>query len=384
MGVERLYYSDSYLRHFSARVIACDGLRLYLDRTAFYPASGGQPWDTGLIGGVPVTGVTDEDDQIAHLTAGPVEGDEVECAIDWDRRFDHMQQHSGQHLLSAVFVELYGIETVSFHLGEQTSTIDLAVSGLSQNQVVSAERWANRTVFENRPISVSMENSPTDLRKPTEREGALRVVTIRDLDRSACGGTHVLNTGEIGLITIRKLDRIRDNVRVEFLCGMRAVQRARADYEALSRVAQVFSAPLDNVPELAAAQRGALDTAERVRRKLDEEVSRYRGKELYQSTEPDRSSIRKVVKRAARMEDLRPLAQNFTSHPHSVFVGIVDDPPSLLLAASSDSGVDAGKALKECLAAAGGRGGGTARIAQGTVKDRLALEAVVRCLDAPG
>jgi alanyl-tRNA synthetase len=212
----------------------------------------------------------------------------------------------------------------------------------------------------------------------------LRVVTIQDLDRSACGGTHVRSTAEIGLITIRKLDRIRNNVRVEFLCGMRAVQRARADFEALSRVAQVFSAPLDNVPELAAAQRDALDAAERARRKLDEEVSRYRGRELYDSTEPDRTGIRRVVRRAARMEDLRPLAQNFTSHPQSVFVGIVDDPPSLLLAASPDSGVDAGKALKECVAAAGGRGGGTVRIAQGTVKDLLVLETAVRSLAATG
>jgi alanyl-tRNA synthetase len=381
MGVDRLYYSDSYLREFPARVVARDGVRLYLDRTAFYPTSGGQPSDTGFIGGVAVVDVIDEDGQIAHLMEAPVEDGEVHCAIDWPRRFDHMQQHSGQHLLSAIFVEMYGYQTVSFHLGKESSTIDLDVPAVSAEQIAAAEQWANQTVFENRAIAAAFEENPADLRKSSARHGALRIVSIRDLDRSACGGTHVRATGEIGPILIRRQEKIRNTLRIEFLCGMRAVRRARADYDALSRVAPVFSSTLDDAPGLVAAQREALDGAEKTRRKLEEEAARYRAKELYEATPPDAGGLRRMVRRGGhRMEDLRLLAQNFTSHPRAIFVGAVDEPPSVLLAASADSGLDAGKTLKDLLAASGGRGGGSARMAQGSVPDRAALDRIIQTI----
>lgn len=381
MGVDRLYYTDSYLREFPARIVARDGSRLYLNRTAFYPASGGQPADTGSIGGVAVTDVVDEGDQICHVAAAPVEHDEVQCAIDWPRRFDHMQQHSGQHLLSAIFLEMYGYQTVSFHLGSEASTIDLDVASLAPEQVTAVEQWANQTVFENRPLTVSIEDSAAGLRKASEREGALRIVTIRDLDRSACGGTHVRATGEIGPILLRKLEKIRGTTRVEFLCGVRAICRARADYDGLNRVAQVFSATLDDAPGMVASQREALDAAEKARRKLEEEAGKYRGKELYEATTPDANGVRRVVRRAGgRMDDLRLLAQHFTAHPRSVFVGIVDEPPSVLLASSADSDMDAGKTIKELLSSVGGRGGGSPRMAQGSVPDRTALETLARSL----
>ena len=381
MGVERLYYSDSYLREFAARVVARDGLRLYLDRTAFYPTSGGQPCDTGFIGGVVVSDVIDEGGQIAHVVAAPVEADDVQCAIDWPRRFDHMQQHSGQHVLSAICVEMYGYQTVSFHLGKESSTIDLDIPAIPAEQVAAVEQWANQTVFEDRTISTGFEEEPADLRKASAREGSLRIVTIRDLDRSACGGTHVRATGEIGAILIRKLEKIRNTVRVEFLCGMRAVRRARADYDGLSRVAQVFSSTLDDAPGLVAAQREALDAAEKARRKLDEELARYRARELYDATAPGANGVRRVLRRAGgRMEDLRLLAQNFTVHPQAVFIGVVEEPPSVLMASSADSGVDAGARLKEFLTACGGRGGGSTRMAQGSVPDRAALERLLQAL----
>jgi alanyl-tRNA synthetase len=381
MGVDRLYYTDSYLREFPARIVARDGPRVYLDRTAFYPTSGGQPFDTGFIGGVAVTDVIDEDGQIAHVTEAAVEADDVQCAIDWPRRFDHMQQHSGQHLLSAVFIEMYGFQTVSFHLGRDGSTIDLDVPAISPEQVAAVEQWANQTVFENRTIASSFEQEPTDLRKASNREGSLRIVTIRDLDRSACGGTHVRATGEIGPILIRKLEKIRNTVRIEFLCGMRAVRRARADYDGLNRIAQVFSSPLDDAPGLVAAQREALDAAEKASRRLDEEIAKYRAKELYDATAPDAHGMRRLTRRAGgRMEDLRLLAQNFTVHPQAIFVGVIEEPPSVLLASSADAGVDAARKLKELLAAAGGRGGGSARMAQGSVPDRAALERVLQAL----
>ena len=380
MHSERLYYRDSYLREFEARVVAtsADGLTLYLDRTAFYPASGGQPFDTGSIGGVSVVEVADEDGAVAHRVSAPVTVDTVPCRIDWARRFDHMQQHSGQHLLSAVCVELLGAQTVSFHLGDDYATIDLEAGAIDAAALRQAEMRANEIVCENRPLAVSFEDASAagGLRKPSERSGVLRVVSIDGLDRSACGGTHVRTTGEIGPVLIRKLDRIRNTVRLEFLCGLRAVRRARADYDALSRAAQLFSSPLDAVPDLAAAQLEAARDSERTRRRLEADLARYRGRDLYDRAEPDGSGMRRMVQRlpSGSLEDLRNIAQSFTAQPKAIFAAVLESPPSVLLAVSEDAGIDAGKLIKSAVSAAGGRGGGTPRIAQGSVPaaDRLA------------
>src|SRR6266436_1944718 len=273
---ERLYYTDSYLTEFRARVVerSPDGRRIYLDRTAFYPTSGGQAFDTGSIAGAPVVDVVDEGERIAHVVDAAVDLDEVECRLDWQRRFDHMQQHSGQHLLSAVMAELFQIATLSVHFGAASSTLDLDAASLSPDQVRAAELRANQAVFENRPVSVLFGDSTEDLglRKASDRAGVLRVISIEGLDRSACGGTHVRATGEIGPVLIRKLDRVRNSVRVEFLCGQRALRRARADFEALGKIAQAFSAPLDDTPGLVASQMEALKAAEKDRRRLDEEL----------------------------------------------------------------------------------------------------------------
>ena len=383
---ERLYYTDSYLREFRARVLdrSGDGATLYLDRTAFYPTSGGQPNDIGSIDGTAVLDVVDEGERVAHRTASPVDTAEVECCIDWARRLDHMQQHSGQHLLSAVFIEQFGIETVSFHLGQEISTIDLEVPAVDMEKVTAAERRANEAVWENRPIAITYENAgaAADLRKPSDRGGTLRIVSIQGLDRIACGGTHVRLTGEIGPILIRRLEKIRNNVRVEFLCGMRAVRKARADYSALSRIAQLFSTSLDETPQVAAAQVEGARDADRLKRKLDAELARYQGRELYEATAPDATGIRRAVRRLLKgtLDDLRALAQSFTAQPKAVFAGVIEQPPAVLLATSADSGLDAGKTLQPLLAQAGGRGGGNARLAQGSVPCREALEVVVRAL----
>ncbi|MGA2738832.1 MAG: DHHA1 domain-containing protein [Bryobacteraceae bacterium] len=383
---ERLYYTDSYLRTFHARVTerSPDGRRIYLDRTAFYPTSGGQPYDMGAIGGMPLLEVEDEGERIAHVLAAPPaqgEGEDVECQIDWGRRFDHMQQHSGQHLLSAIFVERFGIATVSFHLGQENSTIDLAVEALEPARLLEAERRANEAVLENRPVHVSFEDAAetSGLRKPSERTGTLRIVSIDGLDRSACGGTHVSRTGEIGPILLRKLDRIRNTMRVEFVCGGRAVGRARADFEALSRVAQMVSGPLDEAPVLVAAQFEAARNADKLRRKLEADLAQYRGRELYAATVPDEAGVRRVLQRlpSGKLEDLRAIAQSFTAQAKAVFIAEVDDPPAVLLAVSADSAMDAGKLLKAALTEAGGRGGGNPRMAQGSLPSREAIEHVL-------
>jgi len=383
---ERIYYNDSYLRRFTAHVLACapGGATVYLDRTAFYPASGGQPFDLGSIAGVAVLEVVDEGDSVAHSLAAPLDPGPVECAIDWDRRFDHMQQHTGQHLLSAVFHDLLGLDTVSFHLGAESSTIDLEGGALDAAAAARAERRANQLISENRPVAVVYEDAAqaAGLRKPSDREGTLRIVSIDGLDRSACGGTHVRSTGEIGVILIRKLEKIRQSVRVEFLCGARAVARARADYEALNKIAQLVSASCDDAPVTVAAQLEAARAAEKSRRKLELDLAAYQGRELYQGTTPGPDGVRRVTRRAARgsLEELRALAQSFTAQPKAVFLAALNEPPSVLLASSADSGIDAGKTLKSALAEAGGRGGGSAGMAQGSVPDRPSLERVLEKL----
>ena len=384
----RLYYTDSYLTSFEARVVerSADGRRVYLDRTAFYPTSGGQPFDVGTIAGIQISDVVDETERIAHVLAGPLAVGEssVACVVDWPRRFDHMQQHTGQHLLSAVLAEMFALQTVSVHFGAQSSSLDLDTDVLAAADVVAAEWRANQVVVENRPVTVSFEEAAVadGLRKASSREGPLRIVAIDGLDRSACGGTHVRATGEIGPILVRKIDRVKKQVRLEFVCGLRAVRRARSDFELLARVAQSLSASLDQAPSLVEAQAERLRAAETERRQLDTELHAYRARLLYDAAEPDASGVRRVIDRrdSGSLEELRGLAQAYCSLPKTVFVGAADSPPAVLLAASDDSGVDAGRALKAALAIVGGRGGGSPRMAQGSVPRVEAMADVVKAL----
>jgi alanyl-tRNA synthetase len=384
---ERLYYADAYLTQFDARPleIAAGGRLVYLDRTAFYPASGGQPFDTGTLNGIAVLEVSDEEDRIAHRLAAPLTSSNVQGVVDWPRRFDHMQQHTGQHLLSAVLAELFGLRTVSFHLGAEASTIDIEAPGLSDDQLRAAERRANEVVWANRPVSAALElaGEVEGLRKPTGRQGEIRVVTIAALDRSACGGTHVRASGEIGAVLLRKLEKIRGNVRIEFLCGRRAIARARADFDALARVARVFSSQLDDTPALVATQAGELRESERLRRKLSLERASQEGRELWAAAPPAQNGLRQCCRKLAAGavdDEMRALAQGFTSQGSALFAAAFQAPPGLLLAVSSDSGVHAGNRLKEVLGATGGRGGGNAALAQGSLPSAAALSGALALL----
>jgi len=231
MSTTRLYYTDSYLTSFEAHVIDVteEGRRVYLYRTAFYPTSGGQAHDLGNLNGIRIADVIDEGERIAHVLESPLDASDVTGEIEWERRFDHMQQHTGQHLLSAVLEDAYGFHTVSVHFGRDYSSLDLDVDAVSPEQVVAAEARTNLIIAENRPVTTSFEDAAAaaGLRKESERSGTLRIVTIADLDRSACGGTHVRATGEIGGLLIRKVERVRKSARLEFVCGLRAVRRAR-------------------------------------------------------------------------------------------------------------------------------------------------------------
>ena len=383
---ERLYYTDSYRTDFDARIVdrADGGQRIYLDRTAFYPTSGGQPHDTGRLGEADVLDVVDEGDRVAHLLSRPVSAERIAGRLDWTRRFDHMQQHTGQHLLSAVLAELSRFTTVSVHFGPETSTLDLDVSQVAPDQVIGAEARANSIVTENRSVTVGFEEAAgaTGLRKASERQGSLRIVTIDQLDRSACGGTHVRATGEIGAILIRKVERVRKSARLEFVCGRRAVQAARTDRDLLMRMATAFSAAPADLPALVESQRADLKEAAAVRRELETQLDVLHARELYGAAVPGADGVRRVVLRdGPAMERLRGLGQAVAAHPRALFVGAATSPPGLLIAASEDSGRDAAALLRTVLDRVGGRGGGTARLAQGTVpQDALpaALDALVR------
>ena len=234
---ERLYYTDCYLQEFEAQVVRIEpdskGTRVYLDRTAFYPESGGQPSDHGTLSEIELIEAVDEGDEIAHVVKRQLRGGKITGRIDWARRFDHMQQHTGQHILSAAFEKTGAYKTVSFHLGAEVSTIDLDSDRLGRRQVEEAEDLANQVVFENRPVRVFFqaadEANQLGLRKPTFREGDVRLVEVQGFDLSACGGTHVSQTGALGLTLIRKFERAKGLTRVEFVCGGRALRMARLE-----------------------------------------------------------------------------------------------------------------------------------------------------------
>jgi alanyl-tRNA synthetase len=369
---DRLYYTDAYRKEFSARVIdtSADGRRIYLDATAFYPTSGGQPHDIGTLGDVRVIDVIDEETRIAHVVESPLSSKEVSGIIDWPRRFDNMQQHTGQHLLSAVFEDLFGMKTVSVHFGDESSTLDLDADGVSPAQIGKALRRSNEYVAENRPVTVSFEDAAAakELRKAVDRAGTLRIISIDGLDRSACGGTHVKATGEIGSVLIRGSERIRKTTRIQFVCGLRAVDRATADYAALSAIASALSVGIGDAPAIVASQAAQLKEADQARRKMEKELAGHRAAEMFDTIGASAAPPRIVFQRgaAATMDQLRTLGQAVTELRNCALVATTVEGNGLLVAANEHSGVDAAKLIREALAAVGGKGGGSPRLAQGT------------------
>ena len=393
MTTERLYYTDCYLRDFEARVLQAEpgpqGLRVYLDHSAFYPESGGQPSDRGTLAGIPVLDVIDEGDQVAHVLASKPEGETVRGEIDWSRRFDHMQQHTGQHLLSAAFDKIGGFKTVSFHLGVEASTIDLDSDRLGRRQIEEAEGLANSVVFENREVRIlfqpASEASRMDLRKPTAREGDVRLIEVAGFDLSACGGTHVGRTGAVGSIAVRRIEPAKGNMRVEFACGSRALRTARRDFLALSEAGRLLSAGLEQVPALVAKQSEELRTAIRAREKLTGRLAAYRAAELVSMVEArDGGRIVRLIFPAEELVEAKMIAHAIAKQPSAVaFLGVRSaagakgDSATLVFAQSADGGADMSGILRQVLGNVGGKGGGTRYFAQGAVAGEKLEEALV-------
>jgi alanyl-tRNA synthetase len=256
---KRLYYEDAYLFEFDAEVVERrehEGRpAVLIDRTAFYPESGGQPWDKGTLGGARVVAVLDLDGAILHIVEGAVPEGRVRGAVDRATRFDHMQQHTGQHVLSQAFWELLKGETLSFHMGPEVSTLEIGLKSLSDADCDRVEDRANAIVWEDREVKTYFvpeeKIGEVPLRRPPKKQGLLRVVEVDGFDYSACGGTHVRRTGEIGAVKILGTERIRGNLRFEFLCGGRALRDHRDKDRTVRRLAGAYScAPVDVVGQV--------------------------------------------------------------------------------------------------------------------------------------
>jgi alanyl-tRNA synthetase len=372
---ERLYYTDCYLKEFTARVVRTSpdprGARVYFDSTAFYPESGGQPSDRGTLSGIPVLDVIDEGDEVVHILAASPAAEAVEGSIDWERRFDHMQQHTGQHLLSAAFERVGGYRTVAFHLGTESSTIDLDSDRVGAHQLVEAEELANRVVFDNRAVKISFrpaaEAQQLELRKPTFREGDIRLVEVEGFDLSACGGTHVSGTGGVGIISIRKVDRAKGQARVEFVCGGRALRRARQDFVILSEAARLFSTGLENVPELITKQTQELRDAGKSVQKLVADLAELEAAQLWQQA-PEKNGVR-VVQRlfeAAEGKKAKLVAHAVGKQAGAIaLVGVKGAPSALFFSQTPGGKANLSDVMKQTVAKFGGKGGGTRDFAQG-------------------
>ena len=388
---ERLYYTDSFLSEFEARVDAVSNDAVTLNRSAFYPTSGGQVFDTGWLEAdsarMRVKEVV-EDEQtgdVLHIVEGrgPAlrPGSVVRGLIDAERRLDHMQQHSGQHVLSAAFERLYSFATVSFHMGEESCTIDLATDAVTAKQLEAAEMLANQIIAEDRPVEIRFatpdEARAMGVRKipPAERD-KLRLIDVRDFDLNACGGTHVRSTGQIGGLLVRKTEKVKQGVRVEFVCGRRAVRIARRDFETLTEAAAVFSTHIWEVPQQVRKSLDEIKVAQKAQHRLLEEVAELQAQRMLQTAE-ERGG-RKIAVQFFPDRDLnfiKMLAQKLTKSGTVVaLLACGGAQPSLVFAQTAGLANDMGALMKQTVQQLGTRGGGNRDMAQGGVLDAASAE----------
>ena len=422
---ERLYYADSFLTDFDAVVTEIQELsrsdrqslwRVALDRSAFYPASGGQPHDTGRLIATARSGAElaaeivdveeDEQGEVWHHTAKPLgPGTAVHGMIDADRRLDHVQQHSGQHLLSAVLLQICGAATVSFHLGETLSTIDLATESLSDSILQQAAELANRIIAEDRPVTVSTVPrvqaeawlASGELRKLPPRAGDLRIVQIGGtadgsaFDRNACGGTHVRSTGQIGGLQLRGTEKVRQGWRLEFVCGLRAMRAARNDFDTLTGAARMLAIGLMEVPEAIERYQAETRQAGKQIEAQTLQLMNYRAGDLLRQA-PIENGLRLIHLQltpadAASAAQAKLLASRLTVQGEKTTAifswqsAEEKEPATLIFARSRDLEFDCGVELRQTLSHYNGRGGGSKEMAQGSIP-RENLAAAMNALAA--
>ncbi len=373
----RLYYAEPYRTTFTATVEACeqaDGrVEVLLDQTAFYPTSGGQPFDTGALGDVRVLEVIDrESGEIAHVVERPLAvGSKIHGTIDWARRFDHMQQHTGQHVLSAACDRLFGVRTESFHLGASAATIDLG-RAVSPAEIRAAEDEANRIVWEDRPVTIRIateeEAATLQLRKESARTGPLRLIEVEDFDLSACGGTHVARTGAIGIIATSGWEKFRGGARLEFVCGARALGRFREWRDAMAETMRHLSVTPSELASGVERLQSESKQLHRSVRGLQEQLAQHEARALIERGE--RGVDRIVVAEALEGWDragLKALAAAAVAAEPSAAVAVFSrtTPALVVVARGSRSGVDAAGVLEALTTKFGGKGGGKPDLAQG-------------------
>jgi alanyl-tRNA synthetase len=395
---DRLYYTDPYAVEFDATVVSVTPVpddesrhAVVLDRTAFYPTSGGQPFDTGKLGTARVVDVVDEDDgRIVHVVEGEIQPGPVHGAIDWPRRFEHMQQHTGQHVLSASFDRLLQVRTVSFHLGTASSTIDLARE-VTAGEIARAEREANRVVWEDRPVAIRFadadEAAKLPLRKEPRREGVLRLIEVEGFDVSACGGTHVARTGSVGMIAVASSEKFKGGTRLEFLCGGRALGGFHSLGDSVAAGVRLLSV----LPaELPAAIERMQNEGRDLRRLIKDLQARLAGHEaaaLVARAEPAGSM--RVVAAALDGWDangLKTIAAAIAARPgHAALLLGSPAPSAIVVARAPDLTLDSAAVLKQLTAQFGGKGGGRPELAQGggLQGDVNAMLAAARALMQP-
>jgi len=386
---KRIYYTQSYQQKFSATVVAVQSragaLLIQLDQSCFYPTSGGQAFDTGQLAGIPVVDVwADEQGNLQHQLAAPADvvpeelavGRSVVGVIDWARRYDHMQQHSGQHLLSQLFAEQYGIETIAVHFGAEESTIDLAVAELDALQVAAIEDQANTLAYQALPITAYFVDEAQlhkiPLRRPPTVSDTIRIVEIEGIDYSACGGTHCRTTAELAPIKLTKVARHRNGLRVSFLCGRRAYEDYLEKHQLITEAARLFSNEIQQVPTLIARNLHQLQQREQALTTAQDALLVYEAAALAQNAERiGELRLVTVVLDEQNAEIIKPLA-----------IQLQDQPDLIALLASNIEGkvtlcfacheslcqrytVKMGELLRATILPFGGKGGGKPTFAQG-------------------
>ncbi len=388
----KLFYENPYQISFSTKLIKQnkDGKGRYyvvLKETAFYPSGGGQPHDSGTINGINVIDVEEVDGEIHHYLDEPLtDVEKIVGEIDWERRFDHMQQHAGQHLLTAVFEDNFGFKTVSFHLGKEVSTIDLDTQSIPNEKIFKAEAMTNQLILENRPIETKWVDNKEEianypLRKNLAVKEKIRLVIIPEIDYNGCGGTHPKSTGEVSVIKILHIEKQKQFVRVHFVCGKRVIKQLQQKQEVIQTLTSQLSAPQD---QLNGATDRLLEHTKKLERKIEElttKLIQYEAKEFLTTATPIKEHlvIRSIFKDRL-INDLQNMARELvTRHANLIVIFISEqkDRLQVVCARSEDMEVNMNQLLKAVLPSINGKGGGKASFVQGGGEKLIPSEALM-------
>lgn len=389
MKTERLYFDNPYMKEFKANIIEIlpykDKQAVILDRTAFYPEGGGQPADTGHLNNIPVLDAIEENGEILHIVESAPDSKEVTGLINWERRFDHMQQHTGQHILSACFDKLMNGGTDSFHLGKDIVSIEIGIDSFTETDASRVEKLANDIIYSNIPVSARIVNDDElqsiPLRKKPKVTENIRIVEVQEFDYSPCGGTHVNRTGEIGMIKIKSWERLKGCYRIEFICGYRALK----DYNLQNSITQSLGGKLSvrdfDIVEAFNRMHSDYKSVQKQLQAAQQELMKYEADELLgESRQVGKVKVVSVVLEGRSINDAKVLSQYITRNPgYASLMVCKNDTAQVIFARSEDVELDMNSLLKSIFPIIDGKGGGNSKTAQGGGSN---LEGINEFLDA--